>query len=422
MKTITLNFKYLIYVIIAVNTNLVSVFSQTFTKLNTGNTTGFNSVSFSSENNGYAVGGKTILKTNNGGNSWVLANSPANLNMWTVCAVGNGTTENIFAAGEGNILYKSSDGGITWHAQNSGFLNNSNTFIFGIYAKDVDNCYLMGGDDNSGAIVKTSNSGTNWGKINVSGAFFLEKCSFIDANLGFAVGADADPKWNGVIAKTTNGGSTWTLIKSVPELLNSISCPNANTCYASATDGVILKTTNGGNTWEEQNSGTTQSLLDIKFLNANTGYIAGVAGTLLKTSNGGNTWTDIYSGTENLNSVCITPGGSSIFVSGGDGTILKASAPTAIEETKGETNLTVYPNPFTESSIITVDAKNVNANELTFILYDLTGRCVKTQSIMSSGYNHFQAEITRENLSAGMYFFRITAIDGALATGKLTVE
>lgn len=41
--------------------------------------------------------------------------------------------------------------------------------------------------------------------------------------------------------------------------------------------------------WIQQNSGTTTSLNDIKFINKNTGWIC-ADGTLLKTTNGGNNW------------------------------------------------------------------------------------------------------------------------------------
>jgi hypothetical protein len=50
---------------------------------------------------------------------------------------------------------------------------------------------------------------------------------------------------------------------------------------------IILKTTNGGTTWTILTSGTTNNLYSVFFTDANTGYLVGEGGTILKTSNGG---------------------------------------------------------------------------------------------------------------------------------------
>jgi photosystem II stability/assembly factor-like uncharacterized protein len=65
---------------------------------------------------------------------------------------------------------------------------------------------------------------------------------FIDANVGYACGG------GGVIYKTTNGGSDWTMIGDTSAYkfdLYSLDVVNANVVYCAGKSGTVLKTTNG---------------------------------------------------------------------------------------------------------------------------------------------------------------------------------
>ena len=139
----------------------------------------------------------------------------------------------------------------------------------------------------SATILKTTNGGTTWTAQNsgITGMFKnLNAVYFTDVNTGYAVGQ------SGKIIKTTNGGTTWTAqTTNVTNDIFSIQFLDANTGYAVGWTKV-LKTTNGGTTWTVQNSGisgTYDNLNAVFFINANLGYTVGLKGRILKTTNGG---------------------------------------------------------------------------------------------------------------------------------------
>lgn len=85
--------------------------------------------------------------------------------------------------------------------------------------------------------------------------------------------------------------------------LNGLQFISATIGFAVGDNGVILKTTDGGSNWVPQTSPTTANLLSIKFVNATTGYITAQDTFFLKSSNGGNSWS-----IEQLDTIGINPG------------------------------------------------------------------------------------------------------------------
>lgn len=94
---------------------------------------------------------------------------------------------------------------------------------------------------------------------------------------------------------------SWTEQNSTSDsVLTNVSFVNPDTGYVSGVNGIILKTTDGGSNWTTQNTGITDGLAGLHFVNADTGYASGgfVGGSrmncrLIKTINGGSTWTNI---------------------------------------------------------------------------------------------------------------------------------
>jgi photosystem II stability/assembly factor-like uncharacterized protein len=102
-----------------------------------------------------------------------------------------------------------------------------------------------------------------------------------DKNTVVAVGE------GGVIARTTNGGDTWTLVASgTTESLLAVSFAG-NLGWAAGVLGVIIHTADGGVTWAPQASGTTNSFRNLAFADANTGWAVATGGTILKTVTAG---------------------------------------------------------------------------------------------------------------------------------------
>jgi len=93
-----------------------------------------------------------------------------------------------------------------------------------------------------------------WYTQNSDTTIWLTSVYFIDANTGWAVGAD-NLNGESLILKTTDGGNTW--IRKTSETLNplySVYFADSNTGWAvglgiSFYMSLILKTTDGGNNW-----------------------------------------------------------------------------------------------------------------------------------------------------------------------------
>jgi photosystem II stability/assembly factor-like uncharacterized protein len=113
--------------------------------------------------------------------------------------------------------------------------------------------------------------------------YSLSDMSFIDDNLGLAVGA------NGGIARTTDGGRNWVAIpfKYVTNT-NSVALANFNDvhfvtptiAYAVGSSGVMVKSVDGGINWTQINTPLTalaRNINGLYFLNKDSGYIGGAA-------------------------------------------------------------------------------------------------------------------------------------------------
>ncbi|MBK8552069.1 MAG: hypothetical protein IPL53_13805 [Ignavibacteria bacterium] len=165
-----------------------------------------------------------------------------------------------------------------------------------LYAIDfVDNNtgYAAG---NYGTILKTTDNGSVWTKLNTEISDQFTSLDFIDANTGYAGGGDQ------LLMKTTDAGQTWTnlVLPSAPNFtLYDIEFINANTGYVLGFfifNSTIWKTTDAGQSWTTQTTGGADYLNNLYFLNANTGFASGgsFGGDMVKTTNGGVNWNLIY--------------------------------------------------------------------------------------------------------------------------------
>lgn len=145
--------------------------------------------------------------------------------------------------------------------------------------------------------------------------------------------------------------------------------------------------------------------------------------------NGGAIWNKIYDGTDQLtdgiNSVAVGSG-YNLYVSGNSAytneqkniVTIKYDSPVGLSELNNPySNITLFPNPFTNSAIVIIEEELLSKN-VSFHLFDLYGKEVKTiTNIQNSKLN-----ITRDNLSNGMYTFKLIHGDNTFSTGKLILQ
>ena len=150
------------------------------------------------------------------------------------------------------------------------------------------------------------------------------------ASVCFAVGAKSGS--NGVIAATTNGGTSWAAQTSTGgQQLNAIACSSTTSCWAVGNSGVIIHTANG-TSWSTETSTTTVNLLGVACPSASVCFAVGAKsgsnGVILATTNGGSSWAaQTSTGGQQLNGIscpdtthCWAVGNAGVVVATANGT------------------------------------------------------------------------------------------------------
>ncbi len=145
----------------------------------------------------------------------------------------------VWAAGDGGVLYRSYDGGLHWTSRTLGSLA----------LRDL-----------------------------VTGATPI-------------VVADSGQIW-----RAADGAWALTVVPGQPHL-RSIAMPTDSLAWVVGAAGTILASTDGGQTWNPQTSGTGVTLEAVRFTSASEGWAVGAEGTVLHTVDGGALWSPVAVGT-----------------------------------------------------------------------------------------------------------------------------
>jgi photosystem II stability/assembly factor-like uncharacterized protein len=281
-------------------------------------------------NVGAGTGGGAIWKTTNGGITWTKKFEKLGTHFRSIGFVSSmrGFAGNLGPGSydgycsDTNVLYQTTDGGENWTTVPA--LNAAG--MQGFCAFNVlDSQHIYGGGRVRGPayFVKSEDAGTNWTVVNLTAMGVMNGIMdvyFRDSTNGFVVGMDtnsfASGVYHGCIAKTTNGGATWTPVVIASNISTcyfwKMSWPTHDIGYASlqknpnwTTPIVFYKTIDGGNTWTSNSiplsalgGNTSFYVQGIGFVNENEGWIGGDSSTtasysrnFLHTLNGGATWT-----------------------------------------------------------------------------------------------------------------------------------
>ncbi len=335
---------------------LLSLFCSTFSfaedygqwdQQNYGMATYLAGVSFSDPDHGWAVGGidgvgVSVHKTSDGGANWSTMTSNVSGLMYLGCdSVSSNTmwvvgVQFLFDTG----LTRTTDGGESWESITMPGDIWSSTCIQALDSQNLKVPSTWKPDlwsaDKTGICV-SNDGGNSWQTHEWGLNTWSRYCYFLDNNRGWMTGGDF-PEEDGVrssayrmfehspslgrlpegfrngdrgsqyqaaIAKTTDGGQTWTqLFWHTDEFyLNRIFMLNDNEGWAVGSGGYyvpyLMHTTDGWQSWEYQTTPAGEySLTAIDFMNENEGYAVGFgpngAGDVemicLHTMNGGITW------------------------------------------------------------------------------------------------------------------------------------
>ena len=254
---------------------------------------------------GWIVGmGSTILKTTDGGDTWIGQEAPINVDpndpwAWpdiyhsyavhfadvnTGWAVGHKSyEEDGYFLTSGSILI-TTNGGETWIDQPSG----TEEWLFDVLTMDATTAWAVGGDWNAAVLLKTTDRGTTWEQQGSPVQTTMHDIYFLDSNIGWIAGTD-------VVLKTTDGGDSWTSHDiSTLGSLHSVAFVDANDGWIAGSsnidEGCIFKSTDGGENWTECPSGLLYDLNSVSIETTGSGWIVGDYGTILKTNGNGSPW------------------------------------------------------------------------------------------------------------------------------------
>jgi photosystem II stability/assembly factor-like uncharacterized protein len=225
------------------------------------------SVYFVDQQNGYFGGSKNLLlKTTDGGNTVDTVLFPiddkADIKAIYFSNINTGWVLSTHQSKLGKLYY-TNDGGITWTVQ----ISEDNSDLEDIYFYSPTKAICVGGSSNAQAIYSTSD-GINWvkspmptystsySKLDLHAVYMLSETDAIIVGYGSsAVGLQPV-----ILLRSTDGGSTWTFMEQTEE--NRIYTNLYDVVFKDATTGIAVggnattgyvtyKTTDGGTTWQK---------------------------------------------------------------------------------------------------------------------------------------------------------------------------
>jgi photosystem II stability/assembly factor-like uncharacterized protein len=261
-------------------------------------------VFFVSAEEGWVAGGKSVMEggviyhTRDGGKTWELqAGDPQSSDrgfsdLRFVDAThgfavqgSTGTTHKLFSTSDGRSWNPS--GTVPEHRYDYFFTSPTTGFVA----------------DWARQITRTTDGGKKWepaflckikteiGGLTREAVSYMHSIHFPNPNLGYAIGGPLPEDSGNVLAKTEDGGATWTAWVVLPGESGSESSlwfVDADTGVMRAKDGKLFRTTDGGKTWTGV-SGQGELKSDISFADGDVGWMIRYR-KMTYTSNGGKSW------------------------------------------------------------------------------------------------------------------------------------
>jgi photosystem II stability/assembly factor-like uncharacterized protein len=219
------------------------------------------------------VGGG-VFKSADGGINWTRLNTPGGsdwLTDLTSSLAIDPQNPSVVYVGNMYGVIKTTDGGASWRWVNSGFpispnfiLPNQNVAVTTLAIDPRNPGTVYAGafqySATGSGVFKTTNGGASWTAVNsgLTGFNYAEILS-IDSQNPSTIYARAVYESGSLLYKTTTGGGSWTVLNSgLPNHVTALAIDpqNSSTLYAGTGSGVF-RSTDGGTNWVAVNSGLT---------------------------------------------------------------------------------------------------------------------------------------------------------------------
>lgn len=257
-------------------------------------------------NLGWACGFESsVLRTTDSGETWIGTRLPFGLQLESIHFPTDQIGYLVGVADQGGIIWKSTDGGISWNR----LALEAREFrvpLWGGYFYDENNGLVLGGTCEGTQIIgnllisgeptiyKTTDGGTSWSATRYN----LENTKFSDPLM-------LDPNgecWaisSGLLWRSLNGGVDWEIVSNtggndwheeITKVDNTFLIPYSVGCSGSnqLNTGGLRITTDGGASWNDYPTGVP--MYGTFLTDAQTGWGVGFRGGAYYTSDGGRSW------------------------------------------------------------------------------------------------------------------------------------
>jgi photosystem II stability/assembly factor-like uncharacterized protein len=245
-----------------------------------------------------------IYRTIDGGNSWVVA-SDTNRAVRSITFV---TATDGYAVGDGGLFLRTADGGATWTPRAVG-APAAGANLTSIRCGTATLCLITTASGSQ--LVRTADGGTTFTLVTPSSDPVLT-AGFASATRVVAGGGA------GATVVSDDAGQTFTPIGG--RLAGRFGAVRAGlvggSAFAPGADGALAKTLDGGRTWTRSNVSTSEDVLDVAFPTQLAGFALDVAGGLFRTSDGGAHWKTLDTGTTSQPSAVHAAGARDVLLVG----------------------------------------------------------------------------------------------------------
>lgn len=363
-----------------------------------------------------------ILKSTDDGNTWYSASagiegkdvfsvkvSPQDPNQLIATVWNN-------CCGVGGFLgiYKSTDGGNSWSASNTGLTGSNNLFRIAYDPTNNDIVYVGG---YFGVLYKSTNGGDSWNRLSFPG-------NDINAIIVQPNGTVWCGGWFG-LKNSTDGGSTWGTISGLPGgtrnliyIESPVNTPDIVyvTLHFSDLRKEIYKTSDNGSTWNQVGQQIDGGYLIGIGVGDNRLVVGNKKGLYLSVD-GADNWTPLDTNNVFLAHNGVFSNTHFYLVSGGGISVVKNLAPVGSIESPELVPIKFslgqnYPNPFNPLTVIEF---TLNSPEKVRInIFDINGQLIRNlfdeelaQGVYTTRWDG--ANEVGEKVSSGTYFYKIEA-------------